>query len=104
MGDYGLARHVSNIKPYTAYVSTRWYRSPEILLRQKWYSRPIDIWAFGAVAVETANFVPLFPGSNELDQIWKILKILGTPFVPEPKAINASYVVPLGGYWTEALF
>ena len=27
-----------------------------------------------------------------------------TPFVPEPKAINASYVVPLGGYWTEALF
>lgn len=104
LGDYGLARHVSNIKPYTAYVSTRWYRSPEILLRQKWYSRPIDIWAFGAVAVETANFVPLFPGSNELDQIWKILKILGTPFVPEPKAINASYVVPLGGYWTEALF
>ena len=62
-------RAMFQISNLTAYVSTRWYRSPEILLRQKWYSRPIDIWAFGAVAVETANFVPLFPGSNELDQI-----------------------------------
>lgn len=104
LGDYGLARHVSNTKPYTAYVSTRWYRSPEILLRQKWYSRPIDIWAFGAVAVEIANFVPLFPGSNEFDQIWKILRILGSPYVPEPNTINANYVVPLGGYWNDAVY
>ncbi|EMG48632.1 IME2 Meiosis induction protein kinase IME2/SME1 [Candida maltosa Xu316] len=104
LGDYGLARHVSNTKPYTAYVSTRWYRSPEILLRQKWYSRPIDIWAFGAVAVEIANFVPLFPGTNELDQIWKILRVLGSPFVPDPNVISSNYVVPLGGYWNDAVF
>ncbi|RCK66539.1 Meiosis induction protein kinase IME2/SME1 [Candida viswanathii] len=102
--NYFIVTHVSNTKPYTAYVSTRWYRSPEILLRQKWYSRPIDIWAFGAVAVEIANFVPLFPGSNEFDQIWKILRILGSPYVPEPNTINANYVVPLGGYWNDAVY
>lgn len=107
LADYGLARHVHNLKPYTAYVSTRWYRSPEILLRQRWYSRPIDIWAFGAVASEVANFMPLFPGSNELDQIWRILKIMGSPLAPtnhsSPLTSNsATHVVPLGGYWNEA--
>ncbi|KAG7663475.1 IME2 [[Candida] subhashii] len=102
LGDYGLARHVSNMRPYTAYVSTRWYRSPEILLRQKSYSRPIDIWAFGSVAAEIVNFAPLFPGVNEIDQIWKILRILGTPTAPESNSLNNNYIVPLGGYWSEA--
>ncbi|KAI3403799.1 IME2 [Candida oxycetoniae] len=102
LGDYGLARHVSNLRTYTAYVSTRWYRSPEILLRQKWYSCPIDIWAFGAVAAEIVNFAPLFPGSNELDQIWRILKALGSPMIPESSSLNSNYIIPLGGYWSEA--
>ncbi|CAB4251946.1 similar to Saccharomyces cerevisiae YJL106W IME2 Serine/threonine protein kinase involved in activation of meiosis, associates with Ime1p and mediates its stability, activates Ndt80p [Maudiozyma barnettii] len=79
LADFGLARNVNNRSPYTEYVSTRWYRSPEILLRNGFYSKPIDIWAFGCVAVEVANFKPLFPGSNEMDQIWKILQVLGTP-------------------------
>ena len=79
LADFGLARNINNRSPYTEYVSTRWYRSPEILLRNGFYSKPIDIWAFGCVAVEVANFKPLFPGSDEMDQIWKILQILGTP-------------------------
>ncbi|ODV77893.1 kinase-like protein, partial [Suhomyces tanzawaensis NRRL Y-17324] len=99
LGDYGLARHIHNLKQYTAYVSTRWYRSPEILLRQKWYSRPIDIWAFGSVAAEIANFTPLFPGSNELDQIWRILKVMGSPVLPDT---SQQTFIPLGGFWGEA--
>jgi meiosis induction protein kinase IME2/SME1 len=99
LADYGLARHIHNLKPYTAYVSTRWYRSPEILLRQKWYSKPIDMWAFGAVATEVANFSPLFPGTNELDQIWRIFNTLGYPGVPQ---IDGSTLFPLGGYWKDA--
>lgn len=101
IADYGLARRVNDTRPYTAYVSTRWYRSPEILLRQKRYSQPADIWAFGAVAAEIANFYPLFPGTNEIDQTWRIVKILGSPFVPADLPVD-SYLVPLGGYWDEA--
>ncbi len=98
LADYGLARHVSNNNTFTAYVSTRWYRSPEILLRKKKYSFPVDIWAFGCVAVETATFNPLLPGQNELDQTWKVLELLGCP-----ERINCPEIKePLGGYWDEA--
>lgn len=79
LADYGLARHVNNRSPYTTYVSTRWYRSPEILLRKGYYSKPLDIWAYGCVVVELATFSPLFPGSDETDQIWRILDLLGSP-------------------------
>ncbi|KAI5951114.1 IME2 [Candida jiufengensis] len=102
LGDYGLARHASNLNSYTAYVSTRWYRSPEILLRQHWYSFPIDIWAFGAVAAEIVNFTPLFPGANELDQIWKILRVIGSPMIPDSYQLDSNYVVPIGGIWEES--
>lgn len=97
IADYGLARHIMNKSDYTAYVSTRWYRSPEILLRQGNYSTPLDIWAFGCVAVEVAIFKPLFPGSDEMDQIWKILELLGTPHSCS-ESILSGYQ-PHGGIW-----
>lgn len=100
IADYGLARHVTNKNPYTAYVSTRWYRSPEILLRQSSYARPVDVWAFGCVALEVATFRPLFPGSDEMDQIWKILEVLGTPFITSEMK-NTGYT-PHGGIWQHA--
>lgn len=104
LADYGLARHVGNLKAYTSYVSTRWYRSPEILLRRRWYSKPVDMWAFGIIAVEVANFVPLFPGASEVDQIWRILEVLGSPTLPNfgSHFQKGTYYIPLGGYWKEA--
>ncbi|KAL3232573.1 Meiosis induction protein kinase IME2/SME1 [Nakaseomyces bracarensis] len=97
LADFGLARHVENKNPYTAYVSTRWYRSPEILLRSGYYSKPLDIWAFGCVAVEVTVFKPLFPGANEIDQIWKILEVLGTPHHIEN--VMPRNHIPQGGLW-----
>ncbi|KAG5439072.1 hypothetical protein PCK2_000877 [Pneumocystis canis] len=79
LSDFGLAREITSQPPYTSYVSTRWYRAPEVLLRANEYSAPVDIWAFGAMAVELATFRPLFPGANEIDQIWKICEVIGSP-------------------------
>lgn len=95
--DYGLSRHFSNTKELTQYVSTRWYRAPEILLRQRSYSQPIDIWAFGSVAVELVNLRPLFAGANEPDQIWQVLSKLGHPLYTDRKLED------LGGTWPEAV-
>ncbi|CRG91863.1 meiosis induction protein kinase IME2/SME1 [Talaromyces islandicus] len=79
IADFGLARETHSKSPYTTYVSTRWYRAPEVLLRAGEYSAPVDIWAVGAMAVEIATLKPLFPGGNEVDQVWRICEIMGSP-------------------------
>ncbi|KAG4436758.1 hypothetical protein IFR05_007776 [Cadophora sp. M221] len=79
IADFGLARETHSKLAYTTYVSTRWYRAPEVLLRAGEYSAPVDIWAIGAMAVEIATLKPLFPGQNEVDQVWRVCEIMGSP-------------------------
>lgn len=79
IADFGLAREIRSRPPYTDYVSTRWYRGPEVLLRSTNYNSPIDIWAVGCIMAEMYTLRPLFPGSSEIDEIFKICTVLGTP-------------------------
>ncbi|XP_076462531.1 serine/threonine-protein kinase dyf-5-like [Babylonia areolata] len=79
LADFGLARETRSTPPYTDYVSTRWYRAPEVLLRSTSYSSPIDVWAVGCILAELYTLRPLFPGSSEVDQIFKTCSVLGTP-------------------------
>ncbi|XP_057178849.1 serine/threonine-protein kinase MAK isoform X2 [Triplophysa rosa] len=78
IADFGLAREIRSQPPYTDYVSTRWYRAPEVLLRSPVYSSPIDIWAVGCIMAELYSLRPLFPGNSEVDEIFKICQVLGT--------------------------
>lgn len=66
IADFGLAREIRSRPPYTDYVSTRWYRAPEVLLRAQYYSAPIDMFAVGAIMAELYTLRPLFPGSSEV--------------------------------------
>ncbi|XP_047672358.1 serine/threonine-protein kinase ICK-like isoform X2 [Tachysurus fulvidraco] len=79
IADFGLAREIRSCPPYTSYVSTRWYRAPEVLLSSTRYSSPIDHWAVGCIMAELYKLRPLFPGSSEVDTILKICHVLGTP-------------------------
>lgn len=79
IADFGLARELRSQPPYTNYVSTRWYRAPEVLLRSSVYSSPIDVWAVGSIMAELYTLRPLFPGTSEIDEIFKICQVLGTP-------------------------
>lgn len=67
IADFGLAREIRSRPPFTDYVSTRWYRAPEILLRSTNYNSPVDIFATGAIMAELYMLRPLFPGNNETD-------------------------------------
>ena len=58
---------------------TLWYRAPEILLGQKQYTTAVDIWSVGCIFAEMAQRRPLFAGDCEIDQIFKIFRVLGTP-------------------------
>eukprot|EP00960_Hanusia_phi_P039335 753858-Hanusia_phi.AAC.2 len=94
--DFGLAREIRSRPPFTEYVSTRWYRAPEVLLQSTSYNYPVDLWAMGCImtgeggktwylAEVVVSFAelymlrPLFPGSSETDTINKICSVLGTP-------------------------
>eukprot|EP00607_Mallomonas_marina_P009443 CAMPEP_0182420564 /NCGR_PEP_ID=MMETSP1167-20130531/5465_1 /TAXON_ID=2988 /ORGANISM="Mallomonas Sp, Strain CCMP3275" /LENGTH=405 /DNA_ID=CAMNT_0024596693 /DNA_START=171 /DNA_END=1388 /DNA_ORIENTATION=+ len=79
VADFGLAREIRSRPPYTEYVSTRWYRAPELLLRAQFYNSPVDIWAFGGIMAELYTLRPLFPGTSEADELHKICALLGSP-------------------------
>ncbi|KAG2186207.1 hypothetical protein INT43_002645 [Umbelopsis isabellina] len=79
IADFGLAREMKSRPPYTEYVSTRWYRAPEVLLRSSTYSFPVDLWAVGAMFAELITLRPLFPGQSEIDQVFRICELLGNP-------------------------
>ncbi|KAI8983660.1 kinase-like domain-containing protein [Pilobolus umbonatus] len=79
LADFGLAKELESNPPYTEYVSTRWYRAPEVLLRSTEYSYPVDLWAIGTIFAELITLEPLFPGESEIDQIFRICSILGSP-------------------------
>jgi cyclin-dependent kinase 1 len=80
LADFGLARSfVPPIRPFTHEVVTLWYRPPEILLGCKTYALPVDVWAVGTMLAEMVTKRPLFPGDSEIDEIFKIFRILGTP-------------------------
>lgn len=79
LADFGLARETLSRPPYTEYVSTRWYRAPEVLLRSRDYSNPVDLWALGTILAEIVNLKPLFPGQSEVDQVLQICDVIGDP-------------------------
>jgi len=66
--DFGFARGVKQDKNfiYTDYVSTRWYRAPELLVGDASYSNTVDIWSIGCIFAEIFNGLPIFPGESDL--------------------------------------
>ncbi|KAL1960111.1 hypothetical protein VTO42DRAFT_283 [Malbranchea cinnamomea] len=80
LADFGLARAFGvPLRTYTHEVVTLWYRAPEILLGGRQYSTGVDMWSVGAIFAEMCTRKPLFPGDSEIDEIFKIFKVLGTP-------------------------
>lgn len=95
LADFGSCRGIYSKQPYTEYISTRWYRAPECLLTDGYYGPEMDMWGAGCVMFEISSLYPLFPGTNESDQILRIHKILGTPsheILQKLKSKGASHI------------
>eukprot|EP00117_Sycon_ciliatum_P042005 scpid37559/ scgid4439/ Cyclin-dependent kinase-like 4 len=81
--DFGFARMLLGPNAeYTEYVATRWYRAPELLVRDCRYGSTVDIWALGCVIGELVTGDPIWPGQSDVDQLFLIQKTLGE--IPEP--------------------
>eukprot|EP01084_Bolivina_argentea_P287239 492834_1 len=95
----------------TEHVVTRWYRAPELILRQD-YNSAVDVWSLGCIYAELLGMqkesepdhksrFPLFPGTScfpfsgdintsyddQLDQLSVILSVIGTP---TPEDVDAT--------------
>jgi len=80
IADFGLAKELDPSQTMqTSYVSTRWYRAPEICLKCCQYDQKIDIFAVGCILVELITGKPLLPSKSELDQIAKLTALIGKP-------------------------
>ncbi len=117
VADFGLAKAVKARPPHTDYVSTRWYRAPEVLLRSPNYNAPIDIWAVGCMMAELVMLRPLFPGDTtpivrisalkalEGDQKWvdALLELMNQvdAFIPQPeRETDKPFLMPVEDVFT----
>ncbi|XP_032502053.1 mitogen-activated protein kinase 11 isoform X2 [Phocoena sinus] len=75
--DFGLARQAD--EEMTGYVATRWYRAPEIMLNWMHYDQTVDIWSVGCIMAELLQGKALFPGNDYIDQLKRIMEVVGTP-------------------------
>ena len=83
LADFGSCRGLSENLPFTDNVRgsqvSRWYRPPEMLLTCGMYGPEVDVWGAGCIMFELTTLYPLFPGTDETDQVTRIHGILGTP-------------------------
>lgn len=85
LADFGLARSIASVNQsvsepiMTEYVATRWYRAPEILLGSSKYTKAVDMWSIGCILGELYAGKAIFSGNSTLNQVEKIIELLGKP-------------------------
>ncbi|XP_069986021.1 cyclin-dependent kinase 9 [Penaeus vannamei] len=82
LADFGLARAFSTSRQgpnrYTNRVVTLWYRPPELLLGERNYGPPVDMWGAGCIMAEMWTRTPILQGSTEQHQLTLITKLCGS--------------------------
>lgn len=83
LADFGLARAFSvskNGQPnrYTNRVVTLWYRPPELLLGERNYGPPVDMWGAGCIMAEMWTRSPIMQGNTEQHQLTLISQLCGS--------------------------
>ncbi|KER23438.1 hypothetical protein T265_08659 [Opisthorchis viverrini] len=80
LADFGLSRTYSmSNRTYCHEVVTLWYRAPELMLGAKQYDESIDTWSFGCILYEMITGEVLFPGDSEIDELFLVFRMFGTP-------------------------
>ena len=100
--DFGLARSVADMEDekanapvLTDYVATRWYRAPEILLGSTRYTKGVDMWSLGCILGELLGESTMFPGESTMNQLEKVLEVLGRPGKDDLKAIKSRHTATM---------
>jgi len=92
IGDFGTAkRRFLGEQGLVAYACSRYYRAPEMILGSTTYSTAVDLWSAGCIFVEMIILQPLFTGTDGINQLVQIVKVIGTPTSQELRQMNPNY-------------
>jgi len=100
--DFGLSRACAgppskleeeSSQPLNMYVTTRWYRAPELLCFNSGYGLAVDMWSIACILGEMLGRVALFPGRDYLDQLRLVIELLGQPTKEEEALIESEATV-----------
>jgi len=89
--DFGSAKILQKGQRNVAYICSRYYRAPELVLDAVEYTTMIDMWSAGCVFAEFFLGNPIFLGRSKTDQLVEIIKILGTPTNEDCKLMNPKH-------------
>ena len=89
--DFGSAKIIKDGEPNIAYICSRFYRAPELILGNTFYDCSVDTWAAGCVFAEMYLLKPIFLGETSLDQFTEIIRILGTPTPEQMEKLHPSF-------------
>jgi len=103
--DFGYARLLNEEekdnpdgpRAQTDYVSSRWYRAPELITGCSHYDFSIDMWAAGCVIGEIFSSRPLFCATSTLDLLYLIVSFTGKPSDYDIKSLNAAHAETMLG-------
>ena len=91
--DFGLARSCAKSSDtdsqqlLTMYVTTRWYRAPELLCFSSTYGSAVDMWSVGCIIAELFTRKPLFQGVDPLSQLEQVVRFVGHPSEDDLEAV-----------------
>ncbi|KAJ8568130.1 hypothetical protein K7X08_020852 [Anisodus acutangulus] len=82
IADFGLSTTLFGPElgiPLTRKIVTIWYRPPELLLKSYYYVFGVELWGVGCVLGELFTGKPIMSGINEIEQLFKIFNLCGSP-------------------------
>lgn len=77
--DWGLAEFYHPQTEFNVRVASRYFKGPELLTDMRAYDYSLDLWSLGCMfAGMIFRKEPFFRGSDNIDQLIKIIRVLGT--------------------------
>jgi len=86
--DFGCSKRLIEGEPNIQYICARYYRAPEVVFGWAHYTCSIDIWSAACVMAEMISLTPIFPGKNSIDQLARIVKVIGPPSTAQLTAMG----------------
>jgi len=89
IADFGSARKFKSGSTMASYVTSRFYRAPELINGSTFYGPEIDIWSVGCVIGEMLrNGIPLFTSDSAPAQLEIISDVINNQTLPEKLIIR----------------